>query len=69
MKSKITKTSSKFGVSGGKSKMFAKSGARAAPAGGPPLSKPGAGTGGKFSVSGGKGKMAGKTGAMNAKAQ
>lgn len=69
MKSKITKTSSKFGVSGGKGKMFAKSGARAAPAGGPPLSKPGAGTGGKFSVSGGKGKMAGKTGAMNAKAQ
>jgi hypothetical protein len=69
MKSKITKTSSKFGVSGGKGKMFAKSGARAAPSGGVPVSKPGAGTGGKFSVSGGKGKMAGKSGAANARAK
>jgi hypothetical protein len=60
---------SKAAPKGGKGHMFAKSGSRAAPAGGPPLSKPGAGTGGNFSVSGGKGRMAGHSGASPAKAR
>lgn len=54
---------------GGKGHMFAKSGSRPAPAGGPPLSKPGAGKGGGFGVSGGKTKMFGPSGAQTARAK